>query len=283
MHASFNTRRLASPDMGRPPLPAGSFGRIDFYHDASGRVRARASFRDFDGIRRPVTRWGANATEAESRLRTALADAQAVRLDLPDFVEFMLGTGMRIGEAAAVRDQVLDLTARTVRVEATVVRVPGIGLRLQPQTKTPASRRTLALPAHLIAMLRHRATVGRDQGPYGVVFPSPMRMARDPSNTQADLRAVLDDLGYGWVSSHTFRKTVATRLDEAGMSARQIADHLGHARQIADHLGHARPSMTLDVYLDRRHKIDVAAADALDRGWTGQKRLLVLSCSFLVL
>jgi integrase len=207
------------------------------------------------------------AADLTARLR---ADARAMRLDLPDFVEFMLGTGMRIGEAAAVRDQVLDLTARTVRVEATVVRVPGIGLRLQPQTKTPASRRTLALPAHLIAMLRHRATVGRDQGPYGVVFPSPMRMVRDPSNTQADLRAVLDDLGYGWVSSHTFRKTVATRLDEAGMSARQIADHLGHARQIADHLGHARPSMTLDVYLDRRHKIDVAAADALDRGWTGQ-------------
>jgi integrase len=31
----------------------------------------------------------------------------------------MLGTGMRIGEAAGVRDQVLDLTARTVRVDAT--------------------------------------------------------------------------------------------------------------------------------------------------------------------
>lgn len=31
-----------------------------------------------------------------------------MRLDLPDFVEVVLGTGMRIGEAAAVRDQVMD-------------------------------------------------------------------------------------------------------------------------------------------------------------------------------
>ena len=34
---------------------------------------------------------------------------------------------------------------------------------------------------------------------------------------------------------------MATRLDEAGLSARQIADHLGHSR----------PSLTQDVYLGR--------------------------------
>ena len=47
---------------------------------------------------------------------------------------------------------------------------------------------------------------------------------------------------------------VATRLDEVGLSARQIADHLGHAA----------PSMTQDVYMGRR----VASSDAakvLDR------------------
>lgn len=32
------------------------------------------------------------------------------------------------------------------------------------------------------------------------------------------------------VTSHTFRKTTATILDAAGLSARQIADQLGHAR-----------------------------------------------------
>jgi len=47
-----------------------------------------------------------------------------------------------------------------------------------------------------------------------------------------------------WITSHTFRKTTATILDNAGQSARQIADQLGHAR----------PSMTQDVYMGRRTK-----------------------------
>jgi integrase len=39
------------------------------------------------------------------------------------------------------------------------------------------------------------------------------------------------------VTFHTFRKTVATLLDDAGLTARQVADILGHAN----------PSMTQDV------------------------------------
>ena len=44
-----------------------------------------------------------------------------------------------------------------------------------------------------------------------------------------------------YLNGFVLRKTVATRLDEAGLSARQIADHLSHNR----------PSLTQDVYLGR--------------------------------
>lgn len=44
------------------------------------------------------------------------------------------------------------------------------------------------------------------------------------------------------MKSHTARRTVATLLDDQGMTARRIADQLGHAR----------PSMTQDVYMGRR-------------------------------
>jgi integrase len=74
-----------------------------------------------------------------------------------------------------------------------------------------------------------------------VVFPSANGRLRDPSNTSGDLREALDRAGFPWGNSHTFRRTVVTRLDEAGLSARQIADHLGHSR----------PSLTQDVYLGR--------------------------------
>jgi integrase len=50
-----------------------------------------------------------------------------------------------------------------------------------------------------------------------------------------------------------FPKTCATILDEAGLSARAIADQLGHAR----------PSMTQDVYMGRK-VINPQTAVALD-------------------
>ncbi len=73
---------------------------------------------------------------------------------------------------------------------------------------------------------------------------------RDPNNTRGDLRKALDRAGFCWVTSHTFRRTVATRLDDAGLSARQIANHVGHSR----------PSLTQDAYLGRGTASPAAAA-----------------------
>ena len=52
------------------------------------------------------------------------------------------------------------------------------------------------------------------------------------------------------MTSHVFRKTCATILDEAGLSARAVADQLGHAK----------PSMTQDVYMGRKIANPHAAA-----------------------
>ena len=56
------------------------------------------------------------------------------------------------------------------------------------------------------------------------------------------------------VTSHSFRKTVATPIDDAGLSAR-----IG-----ADHLGHAKVSMTRDRYMSRGRAHN-QVADLLDR------------------
>lgn len=63
---------------------------------------------------------------------------------------------------------------------------------------------------------------------------------RDPSNTQREIRDRRDALGYPDLSTHSFRKTAATILDKAGLSATEIADYLGHEN----------PSMTQDVYMN---------------------------------
>ena len=50
--------------MPRPPLAVGTFGAINFLVVGKGRVRAQVSFRDFDGRRRSVTRYGRTKAEA---------------------------------------------------------------------------------------------------------------------------------------------------------------------------------------------------------------------------
>ena len=80
-----------------------------------------------------------------------------------------------------------------------------------------------------------------------------------------ELREARGTEALAWITSHTFRKIAATTLDEAALSARLVADQLGHSR----------PSMTQDVYMGRR-AVDSQAALALevalrDVAWSGEE------------
>lgn len=99
------------------------------------------------------------------------------------------------------------MTRGTVAITRTVVRVRHQGL-LVKETKTDAGQRTLELPTWAIDML-----AGRPGGRSGPVFPAPKGGWRDPSNTQGDLRDAFTAAGFGWVTSHVLRKTVATIMD----------------------------------------------------------------------
>jgi integrase len=120
-------------------------------------------------------------------------------------------------------------------------------------TKTAAGRRVLALPRWCVELLRDRRRRLDPASPFAPDFPAPTGGLRDPSNTQAHLREALAWAGMPWVTSHVFRKTTATLLDQAGLSARAIADQLGHAQ----------PSLTQNVYMGRQ-VASTAAATALE-------------------
>lgn len=177
------------------------------------------------------------------------ADDAAREKDLPALCRFMLGTGVRIGEALAVDWSDVDLVSATVVVEHTLIRLRGIGL-VRKSTKSAAGERVLTLPRFLVSLLAERNVVGRIEGP---VFPDSLGGWRDPSNTRRALRDARGSDGFAWVTSHVFRKTCATVLDEAGQSPRAVADQLGHAQV----------SMTQNFYFGRRIANPSAAA-ALD-------------------
>jgi integrase len=187
--------------------------------------------------------------EREQWLAALEADRRAVARDLPDLTRWMLATGLRIGEALAVAWSDVDLDAGTVEVDWKLIRIKGEGLRRVQRLKG-GDDRTLPLPPFAVAMLRRRRP---HPGSLGPVFPDELGGWRDPSNTSRAFREARDAAGFSWVTSHVFRKTCATILDEAGMSARAIADQLGHAR----------PSMTQDVYMARK-VLNPATAAALE-------------------
>ena len=85
------------------------------------------------------------------------------------------------------------------------------------------------------------------------MFPDKRGGYRDRNNVEADFRKVRAGTKFEWVVPHVYRKTVATMLDQGGLSARMIADQLGHSRI----------SMTQDVYMGRR-VVDGSVASALE-------------------
>lgn len=199
---------------------------------------------------------GAKALEAGQlgSLLVALRESQYCQSnDLVDPITLLIATGVRRSELLAVRRQDVDLKASTVAITGKVVRVKGVGLQRFDTTKSEAGLRTIPLPKFAREMLEKRAAEPRS-GALDVLFPSTVGTLRDPNNFGKQWRKVRDDLGVAESTSHTFRKSVATLIDDEGLSAR-----IG-----ADHLGHRNVSMTQDKYMTRgRQHSEVA--DLLDK------------------
>lgn len=196
-----------------------------------------------------------DAVERGGWLAQLEKNEKAVRWDLPDLSRFMMATGVRIGEALGVFWEDVDLDSGTVDVAHTVVRIKGEGLYRKPKPKTKASERVLPLPSWAVELLAKRKVEAEADGrpADSPVFASSTGGLRDPSNLLRVIRQTRGGEKFLWVTSHTFRKTTATALDDADVSTRLIADQLGHSRV----------SMTQDVYMARK-TVNPAAAQALE-------------------
>ena len=175
-------------------------------------------------------------------------DNRAIARDLPDFIDIMLATSLRVGEAAAIRWSSIDLYAGTIQVgDGIVVRARGEGTIVRSAESNKLSPRTLLLPTWCVEMLQRRSKGGPSNG--DIVFQAPKGGLRDPSNTSADLKDAFTDAGYEWLMSHSLRRTVATLMSKAGLMALEASDQPGHRR----------PSMMSDRYFDRSSYITSGA------------------------
>ncbi|CUR62091.1 putative Phage integrase family protein [metagenome] len=211
-------------------------------HDAI-QVNPAGHTRPITPKRKPVD---ALTLEQVIALREAVRhDAPAVDADLPDLVDLMLGTGCRINEALALRWSRVNLAAPVpeVTIDATATRTKGVGLVIQEHPKTRAGHRTLMLPGFVVEMMLRRQVEQPSNAP-NVVFPSSTGTLRDSRNVSRQWRALQRrDPRWGHVTSHTFRKTVATVI------ARNF-----DALTASEQLGHASSAVTESHYIERAHR-----------------------------
>jgi integrase len=221
-------------------------------HDAreSNPVREIAALENRKARNKRTAPRALTQDEALDLLAKLDADEVARQQDLPDLVRFFLATGERTGEALGAHWPDFLPEQKLIRMSGNVIRAKGKGKMINPG-KTENSDRDIPLTDWGVDMLvdRKRAATSLD----GPIFPSTTGTIREASNVRNRAwNPFAKRAGYGWVTFRTFRKTVATLLDDAGLTARQIADILGHAR----------PSMTQDVYMGRG-QISRAGAEAL--------------------
>jgi len=142
----------------------------------------------------------------------------------------ILATGMRLGEALALRWTDIDLDAKHIKITRGLVRAKqedGSYKDIEQHPKSKASIRTIDLPDKVMPMIKKlakAATPGntlvfhKADGSY-IYNKGPLR----------HLQAICREIGISEITIHNLRHTYATRLFEAGVSIKTVQVLLGHS------------------------------------------------------
>ena len=161
-------------------------------------------------------------------------------------LRFILGTGLRRGEALALRWTDIDFDRANAKLRGSLTRrgsqlvVSGV--------KTKASRRTIALSPAMVGLLRQhkarqateRLKAGNRWRDGGFVFATDEGAAVEPQNVLRTVREAAIRAGLESVTVHSLRHTYATAALMNGVALKVVSANLGHASiQItADTYGH---------------------------------------------
>ena len=176
-------------------------------------------------------------------------------------VALAIGTGARRGEIAALLWSDIDLDAATVRIERALEQTKG-QLRVKAP-KTAAGRRTVTLPAFVVAALRdHRRKVLETRLALGAgALPAEFPVFGDhegnwpsPYNITDRWRDAVKSRKLPKVTFHALRHSHASALIAAGLDVVAVSRRLGHAS----------PALTLSVYGHLFAPSDDKAAAAMD-------------------
>jgi integrase len=196
-----------------------------------------------DAVSVPRPGRGEMRTLSEDELRRLFVAAADDRLHA---LWVLLGTtGMRVGEALALRWDDVDLQTGRLEVRRALQRQRGRGL-VFVEPKSARSRRGIHLAAGTVAALQahrarqndERAFMGRGWTDQGMVFCTMHGGPLEHSTVTYAFGKVLRSAGLAKVRIHDLRHTAATLLLKKGM----------HPKVVQEFLGHSSVTLTLDTY-----------------------------------
>jgi integrase len=181
------------------------------------------------------------------RLRALLTAFQNGDMFL--LVATLAATGLRRGEALALRWEDIDLEAGTLRVHRAVEETRKDGVYVKNRPKTKGSRRTITIDDGLISLLKRewkrqaedQLKLGRRVERDSLIFhPDPIEPAKPwaPDWLSRKFVRYASARGFKGVSLHSLRHTAATLWLLGGAPVHVVAARLGH---------HS-PTVTLSVY-----------------------------------
>lgn len=135
-----------------------------------------------------------------------------------DLALFLAATGCRISEALAAcwQDIGPDDQGR-----------PSLTI---PKSKTAAGERAILLSPETARRLTKRRTEGRFRAEEDRIFPAKNGNPMDPHNFRSQIfNPAAKRAGVPWATPHKLRHGLASLMASHGLSAAQIATHLGHA------------------------------------------------------
>lgn len=170
-----------------------------------------------------------------------------------------LYTGMRRGELLGLRWENVDLTNGVLRIRQQLQRITGQGY-ITKAPKTEAGAREVALPASVVALLKHikkdqpeaRLRLGPAWQENGLVFCLEDGRPLDPSNFSRRFHKLATDAGFPDLRFHDLRHTHASLMLAAGEELTVVQQRLGHEK----------PTTTAAIYV---HAIPGRQKEAADR------------------
>jgi integrase len=225
--------------------------------DPSGFMTGRNAPRPLRQSVNAVKSW--SASEAQAFLQHVIGDA------LEALWIVLLGSGLRRGEALALRWDDVDFEGRTVSVSRSLTMQEEGPTMKDPKTKT--STRTISVGRSLIEVLQaHRRRQAQDRlasdewdNGEGLIFTNSTGGRLRPDYVTPRLKKLVAEARLPWIRLHGLRHTMASLALQNGVDIATVSERLGHANT----------RITAQIYLHGSKETDRAAADALDAALHG--------------